>query len=165
MAKKIESTLQNWDDVDKALKELGELNIKKTRLEGYQTLKINEIKAETEKMAGTLQTKIKKIEKNIERFTNARKDEFVDKRTKKLNFGEISYRLVKSFKINNEKNAIISLKTMNLDFCIDKKEKINKESLKECDTDLLEKAGISFKVEDKLKIEPNFEKLAALKED
>ena len=44
MSKNTENVCNNWTEVDLALKKLAELNICKTKLEGEQTLKINEIK-------------------------------------------------------------------------------------------------------------------------
>lgn len=166
MAKKQESKYLSWEEIDEALKELGELNIKKTRLEGEQTLKINEIKAETQAKAGIITSQIKDIEKNIERFTDAHKTEFLQKRTKKLNYGQISFRLVKKVCCSCVDEAIKALKVLNMDFCIRTKSELDKERIMECDENLLLKAGIVIKSEDKVRIEPNFEKLAATcKED
>ncbi len=58
--------------------------------------------------------------------------------------------------------AIKGLKVLNLDFCIRTKQELDKDRLLECDENMLLKAGISIKTEDKVRIEPNFEKLAAL---
>ena len=38
MAKKKESVLKSWDEVDKSLKKLGELEIQKTKLDGELTM-------------------------------------------------------------------------------------------------------------------------------
>lgn len=165
MAKKIESIYKSWDDVDNALKKLGELNIQKTRLEEFQTLKTNEIKAETAKMAAPVLVQIKDIEKNIERFVSARKSEFLKTRSKKLNFGTIAFKLTKKVCCSCVADAIKSLRVLNLDFCIRTKSELDKEQLLECDEKILEKAGITIKTEDKLRIEPNVLKLAALAEE
>lgn len=165
MAKKIESIYRTWEEIDDALKTLGELNIQKTKLEGEQTLKINEIKEETSIKAGALQTQIKDIEKNIERFVSERKSEFLKVRTKKLNFGTIAFKITKKVCCNCIGDAIKALKVLDLNFCIRTKEELDKEKLLECDENLLKKAGITIKTEDKLRLEPNFEKLAAMKGD
>lgn len=160
MAKKL-STYQTWADVDKALKELGELNIKKQNLEGEQTIRINEVKKEILEKTGILQSQIKEIEKNIERFAEQNKSEFLKTRNKKLTFGIISFRLVKSVVCNCKEEAIKALKALNLDFCLRQKEEIDKDKCLEVDEKMLLKAGISIKTEDKVKIEPNYIKLAA----
>ncbi len=160
MAKKIESKYKSWEDVNSALKELGELNIKKERLEGEQTVKINEIKADTLAKAGIITTQMKTIEKDIERFTDEHKSEFIKIRSKKLTFGTVSFRLVKSVFIKVKDEAIKSLKALNLDFCLKIKEEIDKEKCLEIDENILQKAGIVIKQEDKIRIEPSYVKLA-----
>lgn len=160
MAKKL-SKYQTWQEVDSAMKELGELNIKKQNLEGEQTVRINEVKADILSKTGVLQTKIKDIEKNIERFAEQNKSEFLKTRNKKLTFGTISFRLVKSVVCTCKDEAIKALKALNLDFCLRQKEEIDKEKCLEVDEKMLLKAGISIKSEDKVKIEPNYIKLAA----
>lgn len=164
MAKKTESTYKSWEEVNSALKELGELNIKKQKLEGEQTVKINEIKAKTLEKAGAIKTQITEIEKNIERFAMQNKSEFLKTRNKKLTFGIVSFRLVKSVVCQCKDEAIKALKALNLDFCIRSKEEIDKdECLKfaEDDEKTLLKAGITIKSEDKVRIEPDYVKIAA----
>lgn len=162
MARKMESTLKNWDEVDASIKQIAELNINKTRLEGEQTLQINEIKKITAEKAKGLDFKIKELEKDIERFTEAHKDEFTEKRNKKLNHGTVSYKIVKRVCCTCVTEAIKALKALNLDFCIRTKQELDKDRLlADVDENTLLKAGITIKKEDKLRIEPNYEKIAA----
>lgn len=162
MAKKIESTLKNWEQVDNAIKTLAELNISKTRLEGDQTILINEIKKNTAIKAKSIDLKIKEIEKDIERYTESHKDEFTEKRSKKLNHGTISYKIVKKVCCSCVAEAIKALNALNLNFCIRTKQELDKDRLmSDVDENTLLKAGITIKKEDKLRIEPNYEKIAA----
>lgn len=162
MAKKIKSTLKNWDEVDASIKKIAELNITKTRLEGEQTLQINEIKKNTAEKAKGIDSQIKELEKDIERFTESHKDEFTAKRNKKLNHGTVSYKIVSRVCCSCVNEAIKSLKALNLDFCIRTKQELDKDRIMtEVDENTLLKAGITIKKEDKLRIEPNYEKIAA----
>ena len=166
MAKKKESIYNNWDEVNSAMKQLGELTVKKEKLEGEQTIKINEIKAEYQVKADNLLIQIKEIEKNIERFADSNKEEFINNRTKKLTFGKISYRLTKSVKCLNVASAINAIKNLNLDFLLRTKSELDKDAIikheKDLDTKTLLKAGIYISEKDKINIEPDFVKLAAL---
>ena len=161
MAKKTESIYKSWQEVDDAMKVLGEKSVALTKLEGEQTVQINEIKSKTLKKAGDLKNDITLIQKNIERFADAHKSEFLQKRTKKLNYGTISYRIVKKVVCSDVDDAIKCLRALNMDFCIRTKMELDKDVLIEQDEKLLQKANISIKTEDKIKIEPNFEKLMA----
>lgn len=160
MAKK-ESIYKSWEEVNSALKELGELNILKQKLEGEQTVKINEIKAKTLENAGIIKKQIDEIEKNIAKYAEQNKSEFLKTRNKKLTFGTISFRLAKSIACTCKEEAIKALKALNLDFCLRIKEEIDKDKCLEVDEKILLKAGISIKSEDKVRIEPNYVKLAA----
>lgn len=159
MAKKKESIYRSWDDVDTAMKELATLNVQKQKLEGEQTVRINDVKSKIAVRAGELCTKIKQIEKEIERYSEQNKDEFLKTRNKKLKFGSISYRLTKSICCECVQTAIKALKSLNYDFCIRTKEELDKEALKELSQDVLTKIGVNVKVVDKIQIEPDYVKL------
>jgi len=161
MAKKKESTLKTWDEADEKIKKLGELQIEKTRLEGELQTKLNELKAEYTAKAGLLAAEAKEIEKDITRFCESRKDEFLKTRNKKLNFGTISYRLAERVVCSNIEGTIKAMKTLNLDFMLRIKEEIDKEQVKTLDANTLTKIGVSIVKEDKISIDPDMVKLAA----
>lgn len=159
MAKKKETSLHSWDEVNKALKELGEKKIKAENLEGEQTIKINEIKADYDLKAGVIQAEIKAIEENIELFCEANKQEFLDQRTKKMTFGSVGYRLAESLKVKNVKATIAAIKKLDLLSYLRVKEEPDKEALKGLDDSTLTKIGVERKRVDKISIEPNYEEL------
>lgn len=159
MAKKKETTLHSWDDVNKALKDLGEKKIKAENLEGEQTIKINEIKADYDLKGGEIKAEIKSIEENIELFCEANKEEFVKDRTKKMTFGFISYRLTESLAVKNLKATVAAIKKLDLVQYLRIKEEPDKEALKGLDDSTLLRLGVTRKKIDKISIEPNYEEL------
>lgn len=161
MAKKKDSIYNSWEEIDKALRQLGELKIEKEKNEGELTLKINELKAFYADKNNKVINDIKTIEKEITRYCDENKDSFINKRNKKLNFGVISYRLTEKVVCSCIPNIIKSLKTLNLDFCLRIKEEIDKDKIKELDANTLAKVGVKVLKEDKLTIEPNVVKIAA----
>ena len=163
MAKKKESVYISWDEIDSALKTLGELKIKKAKLEGELTAKINLLKEEYGKYANPLALEIKEIEKEVTRFCEQNKEGFINKRNKKLNFGTVSYRITEKTVIASIPAAIKAIKHLNLDFCLRVKEEIDKDKLKEANLDAgtLAKIGVSVVKEDKLTIEPDMVEIAA----
>lgn len=161
MAKKKESEYKTWEEVDNALKELGELEIQREKLEGEQTLKINQIKDEILKKAAGLDEKINKIKKEIERFAEQNRADFSHKRSKTLNFGKIFFRYTESISTRCVATAINSLKALNLDAFIRVKEELDKEQLKTLDGKTLARCGITLKQVDKITIEPALAKIAA----
>jgi phage host-nuclease inhibitor protein Gam len=161
MARKKESKYTNWDEVDQAMKDLGELTISKAKLEGELTIKINVIKDEFQVKADGLAEKIKVIVEHIGLYAEANKEAFLKDRTKKLTFGSISFRLTEKLVIKNVKAAIAALKTLKLDNYLRVKEELNKEAMKGLDDSTLVKIGVSRKKSDSLSIEPNYEELRA----
>lgn len=157
-----ESTFQSWDEVNENMKKLAELKVKKQKLEGEQTLAINEIKAKCNAKAVLISDEIKAIEKNMALFAEQNKDEFALKRTKKLMFGTISYRLTKKIVCSSIETAVKALKTLNLDSFLRVKEELDKDALLELDESILTKAGISIKREDKISIEPDSVRINSL---
>ena len=65
MAKKKESISTKWDEVDNSLKRLGELQIKKSKIEGNLNEKINELKVKSQEECTPIITEIKLIEREI----------------------------------------------------------------------------------------------------
>lgn len=161
MAKKKESTYTSWDDVNEDFKKLATLQVEKLKLEGKQTIAINEIKAKISQRSKEITSEIKKIEDNITRFAESHKAEFVDKRSKKMQFGTISFRYTKKIIYNCAESAIKALKALNLDSFLRVKEELDKEKLLELDEALLTKAGLGIKREDSIKIEPDFVRISA----
>lgn len=155
------SIYSTWDEVNNALKDLAELRIKKQKLEGEQTIKINKIKGETEVKCGDLIEKIKHFEQEITLFAEENKVDFTKKRSKKLTFGTISFRQSKKIVCKCLESAIQCLKALNLNYCVNTKETLDKDQLMEVDEIMLTKAGISVKRVDNISIEPNFELIAA----
>ena len=161
MAKKKESIYNSWNEVDNGMKKMGELQIEKTKLECELNLKINKLKEDCSALCTNISAEIKSIEKEISRFCEEHKDVFLNKRSKKLNFGTIAYRVSEKVKVSCVSAAIKTLKALNFDFCLRIKEEIDKDEVKKLDANILTKAGINIIKEDKLSIEPAIIEIAA----
>lgn len=159
-------TIQNWDDVDKALRLIGEREIALANLEGEMTLKINAIKEDAKTAAEPITAEKKELEKAVEGFCAANKAEFATKRSKELTFGKIGYRLVKSVSIPRVKAKIEgilkALKSYGLADCIVSTETIDKDKIVELRDEDLVKLGLSRTVKDSFRIETNLEKIKEL---
>ena len=161
MAKKKLSTIENWNGVNDKLRELSEKKIELARAEGRQTLEINNIREKYNDITEGLTKEISEIEKDIERFCEQNKDEFLEDRTKRFSFGTISYRITRSFKIADTIAAIKGLKTLKYFDCLKTEVSIIKENLKKVDKSILTKCGITMKEVDKISIEPVLDTIPA----
>lgn len=162
MVRKKESTYQNWDEVNNAMKHLAELNIRKKSLENEQNARIDEIKKEISQQGEGLVKEISYVTKEITRYAEQHRDEFTQKRTKVLTFGKISFRYTSWVSVEDAKAAIKSLKSFAMDKYLRVKEELDKDALLEADPKLLAKCGIQLRSGDKITIEPDYKTLAAI---
>lgn len=149
MGKSMEE-INNWEDVDRCLKEIGECEITIKCLEADAQRRINDVRTEADKLGQPLQKTINQLKEQIQSFAEDRKSELSGK-TKKLTFGRIGYRQTGSIIIpaKKMKQVIHNLRRFGMKDCINTKETINKEILKRySDADIVQ-IGASKKIEDK----------------
>ena len=160
MAKKqVMSEYQDWQDIDNGLRRMGEIDIQIRKLEGEQTLRTNEIKAEYDLKAEGLKAERKGIENNIALFTEAHKEEFMKTRSKELTFGLVAYRVTTKLIIRSVKATVAALKALGLESYLTINPEPDREAMKGLDSGTLAKVGASLKTEDKLRVEPNMERI------
>jgi phage host-nuclease inhibitor protein Gam len=151
----------SWNDVDLALKEIGECDIAIAKIEGDMTLKINEIKETAKPLVAPHAAKKEQLEKLVTLFCEGNKAEFAEKRSKQFNFGEVGYRLVKSVplpRIKEKIAAIIkSLKAYGYGDCVVTEETINKDMVAELPDEALVRLGLKRSVKDSFRMLPRLE--------
>jgi len=153
------SSLKSWDEVNEGVRRMGEIDIQVAKLEGEMTLKINDIRANYDARAEGLKAERKRLEEDIEVFCEARKEEFLKDRTRHLTFGDVSYRLVKKIIIRSKEACTAALEALNLLPYLRVIKEPNKEAMAELDAATLAKVGAKLDVKDRLRIEPNLEKI------
>jgi len=160
MAKK-KSTLKDWSEVDTALRQIGELEINIETVQGEMNLLINKLKKETERKLAPKIKKKKELEKEVTAFCEGNKADFTESRSKVLTFGKVAYKVTTSIKVKAAAAAIKAMKALGLEDYLKVTEKLDKEKMLEIDDQTLARIGAERKVGDKLRIEPNFEKIRA----
>lgn len=161
MAKRITtSSYTDWNDVDQGLRRMGEIDITLSRLEGEMTLKLNEIRADYDTKAEGLKAERKSIEEQITLFADARKEEFAKTRSKELTFGTVAYRIVHKVAVRSKAATIAALEALGLDSYMRIIKEPDKEAMTGLDAGTLAKVGATLKTEDKIRIEPNLERIA-----
>ncbi len=153
--------LTSWDEVNLALRTLGNLTIRKRELENSLTEKKNAIQAEHDLVAKPVLDELTTVMKAIEAFVLDHKDEFVDSRTKEFSHGTISCRVSKSIRVLSKDVCLKALKAAKMQDFINVKEDPNKEMLKTLTDIQLAKVGCSLTVKDNISIEPFIEEIEA----
>ena len=155
--------IQSWEEVDQALKRLAELEILEQELQGQMTLEINQIKEHFKLQAQPHKRERRHIEGLIKDFCEAHKQEFLKKRSKTLEFGKVAWRVSKRIVIPRAKEklaaTIRAIKALGFTQCLRVKEELDRDALDKLTDQDLARLGLQRKVQDKLRIEPNIEKL------
>jgi len=154
--------LQSWDEVDLALRRIGELDIATEKLEGELTLKINQLKEEYRIKSEDILAERLGLEKRIKSFAESHKEDFLSSRTMQLTFGLVGYRVAKRVIISSPKSCVAALQSLGLQQYLVMTAKPDKEAMKELDPQTLAKVGAKVITDDKLRVEPNLEKLKTL---
>jgi len=159
-------TIASWEDVDQALRRMGEIDIAVERANGDALLRINTIRAEAKSRTDGLGAERTALRRAVEAFCEERKDEFSRTRTRKMTFGEVGYRLVRSVSVPRAKDKVAALlkalRAYGCTECIQTEEKPLKEKLERLDDGLLAKLGLRRRVEDSFRVEPD---TTAIQED
>jgi phage host-nuclease inhibitor protein Gam len=153
--------LPDWEAVDQALRRMGEIDIAIQKLEGEMTLRINEIRELYDNKAAGLKAERAALEKAVIGFCDTRKHEFARTRSRELTFGVVAYRVTRKIHIKSKAACVAALKALGLTSYLRIIEEPDKEALETLDDAVLVKVGASRKIEDKLRIEPNLERLRA----
>lgn len=160
--------IENFKDIDLALKRVCELSVGIEKINGEVTLECNRIKEARKNEIERLDNEKKYIEQQITLFCEDNKHEFADKRSKEFTFGEIGYRISKSVSLPRVKAKIEALLSAIKAYglakeCINYEEKPNKEALAELDDSDLVKLGLKRTIKDNFRIVPKIESLEIVK--
>lgn len=155
--------LQDWGEVDNAIRQIGELQIQIEAAEGKLTERTNELKAVTKAETAPLQAQQKLLTTLVEGYCYENKAAFAEKRSKELTFGSIGFRI--SHKMpwpraaKKLQDLLASLKNLGLSDCIRREEVVDKDKVEELDASTLAKLGLKKETVDSFRIEPNIERI------
>lgn len=155
------TVLKSWDDVNLNLKEIAECELELENIEVEMNKKIQDFKLESEMNAKQYQDRIAKLSQEVKEYTETHRDEIKGK-TKVLNFGSLGFRQSTKIIIRNAKAVLMALKARKMFDCIQVKETVLKEKLKDYPDDVIVAVGAGKKVEDTFWFETDREKLKAV---
>lgn len=129
------TTLTSWTEADSTLKNIGELSQQIKKLEAEMNLKITAVQEKYQGDIDYLTEERIKNERNLQLYCESNRKDFGDTKTKKLSFGEVSFRLstpalktMKGFTWESVKNLVKSSKKLAEKF-IKIKEDLNKQAI------------------------------------
>lgn len=157
MAKKSVKTplvLKTWDEVDNALRDLGEVTRTLSDLENEQTRKITETQEQYKNVAALIFERKTRLEADIEAFVKENRAQ-MDGKSRKLTFGTVCFRAFPSLSVPKgaTQRVIDACKALGLTDCINSKETLLKDVLKRKGEDILKQLGVSIKAPEKFHID------------
>lgn len=157
-------TLQNWQECDEALRQIGEHNRDIMAIENVMNEQIAAAKGAAAAKAAPLREQIGELELAIRDFAMRNRGDMDGRKSKILTFGRISFRTSTKIVLPNAKEqltAIINrLKGLGMTDCINQPDpKVDKDALKKHSAERIAEVGASLKIEDTFSYEVNEERL------
>ena len=139
---------RTWDDVNAALREVGEIDLQIEALEADCNRKIADAKAELEVQAQALLERKDTIGRLMKEFAEARRADFSGKKSLPLTFGQVGFRQSTKIILRNVKAIIEALKRKKMLDCVIIEEKVSKDALGGYDDATLSSVGAKRQTED-----------------
>lgn len=153
------TALENWNDVDASLREIGRLDRDLAMIEAAANEAIDRVKAETKESAAPLHDKKTSLELAIKEYCEANRVEFAKIKSKELTFGSVGFRLSTRILIKRVAETLQALKDLSLTHCIRIKEEPDKEAMKALTDETLAEVGAGRKTENVFGYELNLERI------
>ncbi|MCJ7777627.1 MAG: host-nuclease inhibitor Gam family protein [Sedimentisphaerales bacterium] len=149
--------ISDWQQADKFVKQIGELQFKTRDAERQANNDINQAKAALAIATNPLQEEIEQLRLSLEAFAVNRKADFGKDRSRKLNFGLLGWR--KSSSVAIKKTTLEKIKSVfakaKAAMCIITKETVSKEALAKLTDEELASVGARREVKDDFFVEPD----------
>lgn len=150
--------LASWEAVDGCLKKIGEIDNKLKKIEADMNDEITRAKAKADDKSKLYLEEKKQLELLIKDYAETNRMD-LDGKTKSLTFGSLGFRKSTSIIVKKAKAVLVALRAYGMDDCINVKETVNKEALRQYSDDKIAAVGCVKKVDDVFWYEPDFEKL------
>jgi len=161
---KTDPILKNWDEVDDVLRGVAEIDIITNEIVSGYELQIQELREQMKNECAPHLRYKAKLEEELKIFAEAKKDEFIKSKTRFLNFGKVGFRKSTTIKLLKKAEDVIErLKAMEMFGCINTKETINKEALRQFSEDVITTVGCKKNEKDEFWYEADREKVQEFK--
>lgn len=156
------SGLKDWNEVDAALRRLGQIRREVATEEGKLNKRVENLRAEYSEKVKPLGEEAKRLEKDIKMFCESRPEDFQSARSKVLTFGTVGFRLVRKIVVHNTANTIAAIRRLfpsKEEVFLNTKTTLDKEALEDLEDSELATIGCTRKESDSFSYEVKEEKL------
>lgn len=153
------TALRSWEDVDAALREVGEITRELQLREAALNESVDKLKEEAKADSASQVARKKELELAMKEFCETNRAEFAKVKTRKLTFGSVGFRLSTKIMIRRVAETLQALKDLKLTGCIRVKEEPDKEAMKNLTDETLAEVGAARKTENAFGYELDLERL------
>lgn len=153
--------LESWSEVDAALMEIAQAEIALTRINCDKDEQINILTEAAARVATPINGRITELREQIKQFAELNRLDFGKAKSKRLNFGELGWRLSSTIDIKPSAvpKVIENLRRMGMDDCVKVRESVNKDTLKTYSEERILQSGASIKTTDTFWLETDKERI------
>ncbi|MEN6441668.1 MAG: host-nuclease inhibitor Gam family protein [Syntrophobacter sp.] len=150
-------TVENWNDVDRMLEEIGRLDLAISDISSALGRKLHGLIGEFSREISEISGQRHALESALQLFCLSNKSEFGKKRSRKFHYGRIAFKLAERIEVPEElqDSVIATLKKLGLKDCIETRERLDRNALKRLPDSELARCGIKRIREDHFRIEPD----------
>lgn len=142
------TALANYQDVDNALRRIGELDRDLGLAQAATDEAIDQIKQAHKERTEPLHATKAALERQLKEFAEAHRVDFAEIRSRELTFGSISFRRSTSVVIKKIGDTLQALLDLGLTHCVRTRQEPDKEAMRELSTETLASVGAALKVSD-----------------
>jgi len=136
------AAIDSWDDVDRLLARLAEIDARRDKIQSDADERIRAIRAEVIEAASSLSEERKVLVKEIEAFAKGRRRDFGHKRSLALAHGRVGWRQSQQIRfIRKAEEVVAALEAKGLDLAVMVTKRASKETMETFDDDLLAEVG------------------------
>jgi len=149
--------IRTWDDVDQALRDMGDDDVRIASLKAKLRAIVNEAKEElTPRVKALVSSRLVRF-KAVREFVTAHRKDLGARKTRELTFGTVGWRKKSGVVIRRVDGTLAKLKELKLDAAIRTTEKILKTVLEGYDDETLGQLGVTRKKGDEFFAKPKVE--------
>ena len=151
--------INDFDDADKAMKELCEIKQIVSTENNILNKHLDDLKMVSTNKLQPLLSREKELEKMLKTYAIKNKKEFTEKRSKELTFGIIGFRKSSAIAYNNARDVITKLQELGMNQCFKITERIDKNELSKFKDSVLERLGVKRKEKDEFYLKLKYEEV------
>lgn len=161
--------LASWAEVDEALRKMGTLAARAKQKNAQMVEEVNRLVAQSKPEVEALKLEVVRLEAELEDFCRRHRADFRGKRSRKLNFGTVAFRLVTTVELPEDEgeqaDLAARLETDGHESCVVTKKSLVQGEIKKLPGEVLDELGLKRTTRDSFKATPERKEIELTEEE